>query len=526
MNSQKEMKIASIFTDNMILQRDFPIRIFGTGDGSVTVNFLDETVTTISKDGLWCVSLSPREYGGPYDMNIDLNGNTLCLTNILIGDVFLACGQSNMEFPLFKTESGFDDSVHCKNENIRYYTVPRRYKKGENNCGFHFEDVYIQEKPWAVCDTESALHFSAIGHYFAEYIQRETQIPVGIISCNWGGRRIETFLKKTYFTGVPSLEKQIQEFEAYKAELDMEKYEKEYAEFLVRLKTYLETRLYDTIGINRRLGPYAAVAKMDIAEFPQPPKGPYDSTSPSTLWDTMFAEIVPFGVKALLWYQGESNSDDAEYTDKYLMFLKCLREEFDCNMDAYAVELASWMQSNKSFKNRPMDYFETEPSWAYLREQQHEATVRGERNYLVTSQELGDMYDIHPKRKKELAHRLAKKVLKHTFGMDIPADQPVYHSVEFEDGKAYITLDNSEGLYGDLAYVGMYIAGADHVLHEATVKILPDNRLCVYSAEVSEPVLVRYGYCKYYFGQHIYNNAGLPLAPFRTDKNDLSNKVK
>ena len=102
MNSQKEMKIASIFTDNMILQRDFPIRIFGTGDGSVTVNFLDETVTTISKDGLWCVSLSPREYGGPYDMNIDLNGNTLCLTNILIGDVFLHKLSSSPEsiFPL------------------------------------------------------------------------------------------------------------------------------------------------------------------------------------------------------------------------------------------------------------------------------------------------------------------------------------------------------------------------------------------------------------------------------------------
>ncbi len=511
------MKLAAIFTDHMVLQRDIPIRIFGTGNGNVTVRFQGETVMGKSENDKWCIFLSPREAGGPYEMEVDLNGETIILRDILIGDVFLACGQSNMEMPLFRTESGFDDSVHCENENIRYFDVPRRYKKGEDTYGYNFEDLYIKQEPWKLCTPETALHFTAIGHYFAAYMQKEIQVPVGIISCNWGGRKIEPFLEPSYFKELPSLNQQMQEWNAYIASLDMEQYEKEYAAFSEKKETYIKTRLSNQFEQVKKLGVYAAVAKMDISEFPDPPKGPYDSTSPATLWHTMFSEIVPFGVRALLWYQGESNATDNEYCEKYLIFLKCLREQFACDMDAYAVELAPWMCNHKVYNASPMHTFVTEQGWAHLREQQQAATVKGERNYLVTTQELGDLYDIHPKRKKELAHRLANKVLLHTYGFDIAADQPVYRTAEFKDGKAYITLDHADGLYGDLYNVNMYIAGQDHILQEATVEILSDNRLCVYSDKVKNPVLVRYGFGMFYFGQHIYNEAGLPLAPFRTD---------
>ncbi|MBR2885255.1 MAG: hypothetical protein IKB93_10760, partial [Clostridia bacterium] len=236
------MKLATIFTDKMVLQRDMPIRIFGTGDGEVTVRFLGETVSGKSESGKWRVNLSPRPFGGPYTMEIDLNGKTVVLHDILIGDVFLACGQSNMEMPLFRTESGIDDSKLCNNENIRYFTVPRRSQKGEDCYGFHFECMYSEEKPWSICDEETALHFSAIGHYFAQYVQRETKVPVGIISCNYGGRRIEAFIEKSYFYGVPSLEGQLREFEEYVKTLNMEEYEKEYEDFKVVLKEFLDTK--------------------------------------------------------------------------------------------------------------------------------------------------------------------------------------------------------------------------------------------------------------------------------------------
>lgn len=512
------MKPANIFTDKMVLQRDLPIKVFGTGDGIVSVHFLGETVTAKSENGKWCVSLSKRPFGGPYTMEIELNDDKIIINDILIGDVFLACGQSNMEMPLFRTESGFEDSLHCDNDNIRYYTVPRRLKKGVEDYGYHFEPLLSKEEPWVECNSESAIHFSAIGHYFAEYIQRKTNVPVGIISCNWGGRRIEAFIEKSYFYGVPSLESQMIEFENYMENLDMEEYEREFADYSLEYKNFLDERFPDDFGFARKVGVYSAVAKTSLAGQPMPPLGPYDGASPATLWETMFAEIVPFGVRALLWYQGESNGNDMDYCEKYLVFLKCIREQFDNEMDAYAVELAPFYRDHKDYNEFPMDHFVTEKNWAFLREQQQDATVKGKRNYLITTQELGSLYDIHPIRKKELAQRLAKKVLHHTYGFDIAADQPVYRSVEFRDGKAYITLDNSDGLYGFTYNVNMYIAGGDCVLHPATVEILPDNRLCVYSEEVEEPVLVRYGFGMYYFGRHLYNEAGLPLAPFRTDR--------
>ena len=513
------MKLASIFTDKMILQRDTPIRVFGTGNGVVTVRFLGEIVTEKGENGKWCVKLSPQPFGGPYSMGIDLDGKTITLSDILIGDVFLACGQSNMSMPLFRTESGIDDSRHCDNENIRYYTVPRRSKKGEDCYGLNFEGMYLEDKPWSICNEESSLHFSAIGHYFAQYVQRETNVPIGIISCNYGGRRIEAFIEKSYFYGVPALENQMREFKNYVKDLDMVEYEKKYVDFTVKIKEFIDSKPNDYVDFIKKTDLYSAQYILNSGgKNPKAPVGPYDARSPGTLWETMFSEIVPFGVRALLWYQGESNGREMDYYEKYLVFLKCIREQFGCEMDAYAIELAGYIENAKEYIKNPGNYFATENDWAFLREQQQRATEIGERNFLVTSQGLGDLYDIHPKRKKDLAVRLAKKVLRHTYGMDIVADQPIYHSVEFEDGKAYITLDNAEGLYGYTDGVNMYIAGDDHILHQATVEILPDNRLCVYSEDVKEPVLVRYGFCMYYFGTHLYNKGGLPLAPFRTDR--------
>jgi len=512
------MQLAKIFTDHLVLQREMPIRVFGTGSGTAVVRFLGEEVTKTFSEEKWCVELSPRPAGGPFEMEIDLNGETVTLSDILIGDVFLACGQSNMEMPLFRTESGFADAAHCENENIRYFTVPRRYKKGLDTYNYHFIDMFSTDTPWAICKEDTAINFSAIGHYFAEIIQKEADVPVGIISCNWGGRRIEAFIEKSYFYGEPSLESQMREFEEYNKTLDMEAYEKEILDFEEDVKQYILTEQAGCMENVLKMGVYAAADTINLDRFPCPPKGPYDSTSPATLWDSMFSEIVPYGARAMLWYQGESNGSDRDYCEKYLTFLRCIREQFKSDMEVYAVELAPYLRHNMDYRMHPNDTFITEDNWAYLREQQQEATVKGKKNYLITTQGLGDMYDIHPKRKKELAERMAKKALRYTYGLDVPADQPVYRSAEFKDGKAYITLDNAEGLFSRLWSVEMKIAGEDKVLHPATVEITEDNRLVVYSENVPEPILVRYGFCMYNFSGQIYNKYGLPLAPFRTDK--------
>lgn len=512
------MKLAAIFTDGMVLQRDIPIKIFGTGDGSVKVTFCGETVSAESADGKWCTTLSPRSAGGPYNMEIELDGETTTLNDILMGDVYIAGGQSNMEMPLFKTDQGFAEAKHCANDNIRYYTVPRRYKPGSDNTSWHFVDMRTCDTPWARCSEESALNFTAIGHYFAKFINEAVNVPVGIISCNWGGRRIEPFIPKEYFYDSDVLKAQMEEFDAYVKSLDMDEYEKKYKRFELDLDRYVKEEKQGHMEFTRRVGLRASSPQTLTATMPYPEKGPYDSVSPSTLWDSMFEPIVPYGVKGLLWYQGESNGMELDYTEKYLIFLKALRERFGCDIDAYAVELAPWIGDINGYMKQPMDRYVTENNWAFLREQQQRATEIGERNWLATTMELGDNYDIHPLNKRDISYRLALKAMKHTYGMDVKADQPLYDSVEFREGKAYITLRHGEGIYGVTEAVNMYIAGEDKVMHRANVEILGDNKLCVYSDEVAEPILVRYAFDMNYFGQHIYNDAGLPLAPFRTDR--------
>ncbi|MBR6719597.1 MAG: hypothetical protein IKL74_01660 [Clostridia bacterium] len=512
------MKLASIFTDHMVLQRDMPLYIFGTGEGKVKVTFLGETAEGTSENGKWRVKLSPKPFGGPYEMKIDLGGEELVLRDILIGDVFLASGQSNMEMPLFATESGFSDAVNCDNASIRYFTVPRRYKKGVDTYGYHFAGMYNCDTPWQIKTEEASLNFTAIGHYFAEYLQKEVNVPIGIISCNWGGRRIEAFIEKSYFYGVPSLDGQMKAFNEFTSSLDMEEYEKDFKKFTKDVEEYIKEKHKGKLDETRRLGVYAVAPKVNLDDFPQKLKGPYDSVSPSVLWESMFSEIVPFGVRAMLWYQGESNGYDRDYLEKYLTFLKCIREQFECDMDVYAVELAPYIGSHADLKDIADLKFITGNNWAFLREDQQKATLMGDKNYLVTSAEQGDIFEIHPKRKKEIARRLSLKAMKHTYGMDILADQPIFKSVEFKDGKAYITLYNADGLYGQTGGVEMLIAGKDKVLKRGVVSITEDNRLVVHSPEVPEPEIVRYGFGMYYFGKHIYNGAGLPLAPFRTDK--------
>lgn len=515
------MKLAEVFSDSMVLQRDMPIKIFGTGSGTVTVDFDGETAKSESSDGRWYVELKPRSSGGPYEMHIDLSGKKITLTDIMIGDVWLACGQSNMELPLFKTEGGIDEAQAYKNDNIRFYTVPRRYAKGRDVRGWNFSSERPQKPQWRNCGEKVSEYFSAVGYYFAKEIQAQTDVPVGVISCNWGGRRIETFVDRSHSMACGALREELEEFDNYVNTLDMVEYEKAYDEFVAEKERYYNSGVYtEDVELVKRLGARAAGNYTQSEGVPgSMEKGPYDSYSPTNLWETMFSELIPLCVKGMLWYQGESNCLDKDYIDKYGAFLKCIRDNFGYNMPVYAVELAGFAYWWTEGGGMHEEGFLPEKGAAYLREQQQRATEIYDNNYLVTSMDYGDLYEIHPTQKEEISKRLAKKALKYTYGFDIDADQPIYQSVRFEDSKAYITLKHGEGLFClSLDQVDMFIGSEDGVVKKATVEIIDDNLLCVYSSEVINPKFVRYAFDNYYLKKHIYNRVGLPLAPFRTDK--------
>lgn len=513
------MKLASIFTNSMVLQQKMPIRIFGEGDGVATVTFLGETKSVTSQNHTWCISLSPREAGGPYELMVQLNEQTIVLTDILIGEVWIAAGQSNMEMPVFRTETGIEDAHNYQNSQIRFFCVPRRMKKDRANLDWHFGIMKEEDYPWQPCHEASSLTFSALGYYTAKELYQSLNVPIGIISLNWGGRKIEPFISRDYCDTCEPLKKIKEDFENIVTHINAKEYEKTLEDVIKGKNAYFTNEVGDALTLVKRIGIRAARECPDYRKAPMMPTGIYDTVSIGTLWDSMVSRIVPYGVKGMLWYQGESNGEEKDYLPKFQTLLECWRTEFQNPlMPIYAVELASyWDWESISYLDLSAGRFVTDRNWAFLREQQM-AAAQWPESYLVTTQEIGDPFDIHPVNKKALAHRMALKMLCHTYQKDLEADNPTYQSVTFQDGKAFLHFDHAAGLFAfELGSVHMLIGGKDHQLYPASLTIEGET-IIAQSEQVLEPSVVRYGFDYAYFGSHIYNQAGLPLSPFRTDR--------
>lgn len=511
------MRLASIFTDHLVFQAGIPIKIFGTGKGKIGISFVGEEVTYVSTNEEWCVSLPKKEYGGPYELNVNLEGEEITLRDIYVGEVWLACGQSNIEMPLFRVENGIEDAKYADNDRIRFFNVPRRTEKDTPLYGWHFEKSYSVDTPWQICTEQSALHFSALGYYVAKELQEKLQVAVGIISCNWGGKTIEPFIKREYFEQAESLKQVLSNYNRILKTENLEPYKKEYQKSLTEWKALYDSITWDEVEEVKEKGVRATAG---LPDYPVPvvSYGPYDAKAPGRLYDAMISRIVPFGAKGVLWYQGEGNHSD-NYLEKYLVFMKCMREVFEnSSLEFYAVELASFacMEGNELPRD---DRFVTGNNWAFTRQQQQLATERAENNYLITSMGLGELYDVHPVHKRPLARRVVRKILKYSYGMDIDADQPVVDTAEFRDGKVYIRMKNADGLYSkNLPCVKMYVADESHVLKRAEIEIR-DETLVLSCKELREPTVAQYAFDYHYAGCHIYNKAGLPLSPFRVYKN-------
>ena len=512
------MKLASVFTDHMVLQAGKPIKIFGQGAGKLLVQFLNIKKEYIITQEDWCVSFPEATYGGPYEMYFKLNGEEVVLKDVHVGEVWLACGQSNMELPLFRTEYGLEEAAHAENGQIRFFTVPRRTMKEVPIFGWHAEKVNGEDKPWQVCNEESALHFSAVGYYVAKELQQKLGVVIGVISCNWGGTPIETYIKREYFESSDCLKTELEKYQDMLAELDWDAYEEDYRRSASALEEYCKSIDYDEVEEVREKGVRACTGEPK-GTVPELPEGPYMSKAAGCLYDAMISRIAPYSAQGVLWYQGESNHCDG-YMDKYLVFMQCMRDTFE-NQDLHfcAAELAGYGYCNDPGSPRQSadNRFISENNIALTREQQQRATEVGKNNYLATCMELGDFCDIHPIQKKLLAHRMTLKVLKYVYGFDIYADHPTFQSAEFKDGKVFIKFHHGEGLYSrKLWAVKMYVADESHELKRAQLQI-EDDMLIVSCPVVPDPKVVHYAFDSYYLGCHIYNKAGLPLAPFRTE---------
>lgn len=523
-----DVKLPAIISNNMVLQADKPLPIWGwaAAGEKVTVTLGDQNATAVADGtGNWKLSLKPVKLAGPdaKPMEMTVEGtNKITVSNILIGSVWVCSGQSNMAFGLNSAHNAADALPKAKYPKIRLFTVARTIAVTPE------KDV---KGAWVECTPEAARAFSAVGYFFGRDVHEGTGIPVGLIHTSWGGTPAQAW------TSIDALkkEKSLSEY-ASAATKAIKEYPAAVERFAKESETYpaLRKQWEAEVGPEylKELEKWAAEArKAKSAKKPEPARPPLPSGAkpepkapssplpgpghPSSLFNGMVAPLIPYAIQGAIWYQGESNTGaPAQYATLFPTMIKDWRERWGVGeFPFYFVQLANYMAR----KPEPGD-----SNWAALREAQLK-TLSLPNTGMAVIIDIGDGGDIHPKNKLDVGKRLARLALHDTFGKNVVRSGPLYSGMKIEGDKIRVSFKEiGGGLVAQSATTtrpaslsGFAIAGADGKFVWATAKIDGDT-VIVSSEKVPSPTAVRYAWadnpeC------NLYNKEGLPASPFRTD---------
>jgi sialate O-acetylesterase len=465
--------------DGMVLQQGAKAPLWGTADEGeeVTVTFQGHEVKTTAKGGKWMVNLEDLRAGGPFEMTIQ-GKNKIQVKNIMIGEVWIASGQSNMEMALQSTADAPTHIANSKNPRIHLFTVPH------NAVGLPQTEV---GGAWKDCGPDTVPGFSAVAYFFARDLQKALDVPVGIIHTSWGGTPAEAWTSRGGLCAHPELkayvEQQNKGLESYLAQL----------------------------GLYRGAVARAVDSGADLPAGLQPPASPGTGNPfyPSSLYNGMIAPLLPYAIKGAIWYQGESNAGRAyEYRTLFPAMIQNWRGAWkQGDFPFLFVQLAPWGAPNDK----------TGVTWAELREAQLLTTQKVPSTAEAVITDVGDEKDIHPKQKEPAGSRLALAAQALAYGKKIEYSGPVYDSIKVDGDKVVLSFKHTDG--GLVAkggpLEGFTIAGLDHKFVKAEA-LLRDDTVVVANKDVSKPVAVRYGWSNFPI-VNLYNKVGLPATPFRTD---------
>ncbi len=482
------VSLASPFGDHAVLQRDLPIAVWGTADAGekITITFDgSETAITTGADGKWLAKLAPRAAGGPYTMSIN-GSNTITLTDLLVGEVWICSGQSNMEWKVAGAQNFEAEKAAANYPKLRHFGVTKKTSNSPlSTCG----------GSWQVCTPETVGGFTAVGYFFGRKLLQELDVPIGLLHTSWGGTPAEAWTSNGALTGNEKLNHVIGDWakrmEGFPDE--MVKYEAA----LAKWKTNSEA---------------AKAAGKPIPRKPREPAGDSSPHKPSSLFNGMIAPLVPYTIRGAIWYQGESNAGrHAEYHELLSLMIGDWRQHFgQGDFSFYIVQLAN-------FKDRAAG--PTDTDWAKLRDAQFLTTTTVKNTGLATIIDIGEEKDIHPKNKQDVGLRLALNALAKDYKKDIVYSGPVFKSFVTEGNKAILSFDHiGDGLTissGD-TLTGFAVAGDDgnFVWGDATIV---GETVVVTAPAVAKPTKVRYAWADNP-ACNLTNKAGLPAVPFKSDR--------
>lgn len=433
-----EVKPNILFTDNAVLQQGAEVPIWGTArtGESVTVTLAGQTATTVAKDGRWLVKLKPLAAGGPFTLTIQ-GDNTVTAQNVLVGEVWLCGGQSNMERQLGPRppqpliQNWEQEAAVADFPRLRHFGVAHQAAK---------EPVAEVSGAWAVCSPATVKDFTAVGFFFGRELQKQLKVPVGLLHSSWGGTGVAPWTSRECLEKIPEA----------KAELE--------------------------------------------ATLSRPKVG---SKSPTILFQSMIAPLIPYALKGAIWFQGESGAGVTVAYDKI-----------------FPLMIADW-RAHWGIGDFPF-YFIQLPNGQPLTREAQARALELPHTGMVVGLDVGDK-DVHGPIKAPLGERLARLALTQTYGYPGDANSPRLKAATVEGAAMRITFTHAPGgLKANGPLQHFIIAGADQKFVPAEARI-EGEAVIVSSPAVPKPVSVRYGWTNVAAGGNLYNQAGLPAAPFRTD---------
>lgn len=499
-------KIAAVFSNNMVLQRDKNINIWGSANKNdkITVSISNNTISTIAIEGKWQAILPSMSAGGPYILTVSDGINTKTFNNVMIGEVWLAGGQSNMELELQNSLNGKEVLANIKNVNVRfYYTQKNSYLNDE----FYRNE---ENTSWSECTPTTAGTWSAVGYYYAKRLSEELGVTVGIIGCNWGGTSASAWMSKETLEKDIDTKTYIDEYEKAMEGKTFEQYEEELKDYESWYKQWQEK-------VGECYAKDSNISWSDVIEFsgesrwPEPlgPKSPY---RPGGLYETMLKRVMPYSLRGFIYYQGES--DDHKPKIYYKLFTKMIDQ---WRTDWEDDELSFLFVQLPMFKNKDdPDY----KHWCLIREAQMKAHKTIKNTGIAVILDCGELNNIHPLNKKTVGERLALQAYKHTYNKNTQAYGPIYKSINYINGGIEISFEHIDGGFivkGEKAD-GFEIAGEDKKFVKADIKI-NNEKIFISSMDISNPKYARYAWTNF-SGITLFNKINIPLAPFRTSKND------
>lgn len=470
--AQAEVRLSSVFSDHMVLQRGQPVHLWGWANAGEhgTVMFRGQRSSlTADALGRWSVYLPGGDAGGPFELTIQA-ANRIDLKDILVGDIWVASGQSNMQFKMTDQLANGPAEIAAANySTIRLLTVKNKF------ADHPMEDV--DANGWSVCTPEFVRDFSAVAYFFGRDLSQSQKIPIGLIDSSWGGTPAEAWTSLDALTAGPSL------MPVFTARADM----------MTKLSSTMRQQQAEQ-RINRDRSA-SGKAPLDIPWRPNP-----DTWAPAALFNAMISPLTQLPIRGVIWYQGESNTDTLR-APMYESLFRAMITDWRSH----------WGQEEMPFLYVQIANFANSDHWPEVREAQRK-TLELRNTGMVVTIDIGEGNKIHPADKQDVGRRLALWARKLVYGDPIEDSGPLFQSAVPEGQDMVVSFTHADGLQFKGSAAGFEVAAEDGHFVSTTARI-EDGKVHVQSSHVLQPRYVRYGWandptC------NLFNQTGLPASPF------------